>query len=542
METLAMRIVFDQKGMAKKDPKKKAMIHIEIRDTVTNQKTYNARSQSYGSFPYEEGFKSITQPSEVSIASVPSGINSAKFTDKGLMLTPAIRSQFGAVFINSLQFKTINGIKIEFEYMIYGGDSIYNADGLSLFLFDASVDDPTIGTKGAGLGYTFNRANNFYSEYRFTGLTGAYLGIGFDNFGNFKGKRFQPESRVNGLPDGRDLGRSHVTLRGAKGQIDTYYKGADIDGYTGYPVLITQSTISSSLNRRLNIRNGMYSSYLPNISTDDHFYLRGGKPFDENQPDNAAYRKAVVELYPWVDSNTNAILGKLITVKIQAGAKLVTVIHNFEYPESLRYIENSYSKVSTGDMNNLSGDYTATQNVFTPLDSKAPEYVRIGFAASTGEYYDNHYIKNLRITLPSSAIAVDDEVQTPFNTPITISPLTNDIGFTGPIKPDQIGNSSYLNPFTFRFLDNKGNLINGDSYTSSEGIWIYKSDTGNVTFTPAVSFHGIATVKYDIKAGLNNEEPYIDESYRSLPATIEVSVTPPGVIVTNLMLQPLIVQ
>jgi site-specific recombinase XerD len=40
METLAMRIVFDQKGKAKKDPKKKAMIHIEVRDTVTNQKTY----------------------------------------------------------------------------------------------------------------------------------------------------------------------------------------------------------------------------------------------------------------------------------------------------------------------------------------------------------------------------------------------------------------------------------------------------------------------------------------------------------------------
>lgn len=35
-----MRIVFDQKGKAKKDPKKKAMIHIEVRDTVTNQKTY----------------------------------------------------------------------------------------------------------------------------------------------------------------------------------------------------------------------------------------------------------------------------------------------------------------------------------------------------------------------------------------------------------------------------------------------------------------------------------------------------------------------
>lgn len=40
MENLAMRIVFDQKGKAKKDPKKKAMIHIEVRDVVTNKKTY----------------------------------------------------------------------------------------------------------------------------------------------------------------------------------------------------------------------------------------------------------------------------------------------------------------------------------------------------------------------------------------------------------------------------------------------------------------------------------------------------------------------
>lgn len=40
METLLMRIVFDQKGKAKKDPKKKGMIHIEVRDKVSNQKTY----------------------------------------------------------------------------------------------------------------------------------------------------------------------------------------------------------------------------------------------------------------------------------------------------------------------------------------------------------------------------------------------------------------------------------------------------------------------------------------------------------------------
>ena len=63
-------------------------------------------------------------------------------------------------------------------------------------------------------------------------------------------------------------------------------------------------------------------------------------------------------------------------------------------------------------------------------------------------------------------------------------------------------------------------------------------NTNKVTFTPAVSYQGQASVRYDIKSGLNNEEPYVDESYRSLPATITVLVNPPEAIVTNLMLQP----
>lgn len=502
--------------------------------------TLDVCSQSFGNFPYEENFKSAAQPSAVSIASVPSGVNSAKFTNDGLQLTPANLSQFGAVFINSLQFKTINGIKIEFEYMIYGGGVVNNADGISLFLFDASISNPTIGSKGAGLGYAFNRANNVYASFRSTGLTGGYLGIGFDNYGNFKGKRFQAESRVNGLPDGGDLGGSHITLRGAKGQIDPYYDGANIDGYSGYPVLISQSTISPSTNRKLNVINGVYSSFSSSFSSSDAFPLRGGEPFNENQTNNTAYRKAIVELYPWIDNNTNTVLGKLITVKIQAGSKLITVIQNFEYPEKLNYIENSYSTESTGDMNNVSGIYTSTLNRFTTLNSKAPEYIRIGFAASTGAYFDNHYIKNLKITLPSSAISVDDEAHTSLNKPVTIFPLTNDIGFTGSIKPDQIGSSSYLNLSSFRFLDTNGIPVNSNSYTTPEGTWIYSPSTGSVTFTPVTSYQGSATIEYDIKAGLNNEEPYVDESYRSLPATITVSVGPAEAIVSNLMLQPLI--
>lgn len=499
--------------------------------------TLNANAQSYGNFPYEENFKSTGQPFEISIPSVSSGVNAASFTVDGLRLTSAGQSQFGAVFVNSLQFKTINGIKIEFEYMIHGGETPNNADGISLFLFDASVSNPTIGTKGAGLGYAFNRANNTYSNLRAPGLTGAYLGIGFDSYGNFKSVRFQGESRVNGIPDGSSLGGSHVTLRGAKGEIDINYRGANTDGYSGYPVLISQSTLNPSLNRKINVATGTYNSFTSSISTNDSFSLRGGTSFNDGQTSSPAYRKAIVELYPWIDNSTNTVLGKLVTVRIQVGTKLVTVIQNFEYPEELTYIENSYSNLSDGDFNTSEG---SSRNVSKVLNTKAPEHIRIGFAASTGYYFDNHFIKNLKITLPSSAIAVNDEAQTSLNKSVNIYPFTNDTGFTGPIKPDQTGNSSYLNPASFRFIDNNENPVNGYTYTTSEGIWVYDPNSSKVTFTPALSFQGEATVEYDIKAGLNNEEPYADESYRSLPATITVRVTAPEAIVTNLMLQPLI--
>ena len=494
----------------------------------------NTNAQTYGNFPFEESFDSTVQPLKISIPSVSTGVNSAAFTSIGLRLTSAGQNQFGAVFANSLKFKTINGIKIEFEYMVYGGITSY-ADGISLFLFDASISDPTIGAKGAGLGYTFNRAKSTYSSSRAPGLTGAYLGIGFDSFGNHKSLRFQGEARLNGIPSGGTLGGSHVTLRGAKGVIDPSYKGANIDGYSGYPVLITQSTSSPSLNRKINVSNGAYSAFTSSIAASDAFPLRGGATFGDGETSNSAYRKAIVELYPWVDSGTNAILGKLVTVKIQVGTKIVTVIQDFQYPEQLTYIENSYSNLADGDMTTVDGTATSVSKV---LNTKAPEYVRIGFAASTGLYYDNHYIKNLKITIPSSAVAVDDAAQTSLNKPVNIYPLTNDTGYTGPIKSGQVGSSSYLDSSTFRFIDSDGNTVSGYSYTTTEGTWIYDPNTNKVTFTPAVSYQGQTSVRYDIKSGLNNEEPYVDESYRSLPATITVLVNPPEAIVTNLMLQP----
>jgi len=98
-------------------------------------------AQLYGSFPYSENFTSGSQPSEITLMTPQTGTNSTTFTTNGMRLTAAVNNQFGAVYINNKQFSSLNGIKIEFEYGMYGGTG---ADGISLFLFDASVASPMV--------------------------------------------------------------------------------------------------------------------------------------------------------------------------------------------------------------------------------------------------------------------------------------------------------------------------------------------------------------------------------------------------------------
>lgn len=107
-----------------------------------------AKAQSiYGDFPYYQSFRTSGQPGEIEKATPQGGkANAATFTTDGLRLTPATAQQFGAVFIKNKQFQSIQGIRIEFEYVMYSGNG---ADGMSVFLFDASVAIPTIGLPGA---------------------------------------------------------------------------------------------------------------------------------------------------------------------------------------------------------------------------------------------------------------------------------------------------------------------------------------------------------------------------------------------------------
>ncbi|WP_332454528.1 DUF6923 family protein [Chryseobacterium aquaticum] len=459
-------------------------------------------AQLYGSFPYSENFTSGSQPSEITLMTPQTGTNSTTFTTNGMRLTAAVNNQFGAVYINNKQFSSLNGIKIEFEYGMYGGTG---ADGISVFLFDASVASPMVGSNGGGLGYGYNRAHNTFAANRQTGLSGAYLGIGLDAYGNFKRQVYQGDQRSNGVQATFAQNGSQVTLRGKRGTLNLS-NGLGL-GYTGYPTLITQSTLATAGIGSATI-NPATGAYITGGGLPANFNLRT-TTFSTN-PSNADYRKAFIDLIP------NALGGFNVTVKIQQGSTLSTVINNYWYRTSYIYNENA-NPVST-DFN--TSDVQGADATYT-LDTSPPANFRIGFGASNGGLNDIHLIRGLKVTLPYSAISSDDSFSTCKNSSATINPLTNDVAYSGPITGTPTASSSNIDPNSFQFIDTAG-TPQGISYTQSGvGTWTYSATTKLVTFSPATGYTGTATIRYNIK-GLT--APYNDDGYRSEPSTITATI------------------
>lgn len=100
-----------------------------------------------------------------------------------LRLTNAATFQKGYMYILQ-SFPTDLGVLADFEYKAWrSSDDGYNgADGFSVFLFNGNVTEAEfkLGGFGGSLGYaTYNNPAGT------TGLSGGYIGVGFDEYGNF---------------------------------------------------------------------------------------------------------------------------------------------------------------------------------------------------------------------------------------------------------------------------------------------------------------------------------------------------------------------
>ncbi|MBN1486784.1 MAG: hypothetical protein JW981_04030, partial [Anaerolineae bacterium] len=123
-------------------------------------------------------------------------------------------NQQGGYALYNKAFPSDSGIAVRFQYASYGGTG---ADGIAFFLLDGVVDRPVISEHlGGTLGYSDYGQYTPADKY---GLTKGYVGIGFDEFGNYS------TPSHGGPPSAPGFRPQSVTLRGSG------------DGYVGYDYL-----------------------------------------------------------------------------------------------------------------------------------------------------------------------------------------------------------------------------------------------------------------------------------------------------------------
>jgi uncharacterized repeat protein (TIGR01451 family) len=117
-----------------------------------------------------------------------------------LRLTEPATNQAGFAMLDS-SFDISQGVVIQFDYATWGGNG---ADGYSIYLFDGSYDALTfgVGASGGSLGYDKKTVAPIHA-----GLTGGYIGVGIDEYGNFS-------NPTEGRSGGPGLRANSVAVRG----------------------------------------------------------------------------------------------------------------------------------------------------------------------------------------------------------------------------------------------------------------------------------------------------------------------------------------
>lgn len=140
-----------------------------------------------------------------------------------LRLTDTTNDEAGYAYYSATPFDMSQGIIIQFDYATWGGTG---ADGYSVYLFDAAqLGSFNIGASGGSLGYA-QKLISGGAPANVPGISGGYVGIGVDEFGNFA-------SGTEGRYNGPGTTPSTVTVRGP---VDP---AAGTLGTTSYPWIAT---------------------------------------------------------------------------------------------------------------------------------------------------------------------------------------------------------------------------------------------------------------------------------------------------------------
>ncbi|SKB82258.1 tandem-95 repeat protein [Daejeonella lutea] len=279
---------------------------------------------TFAQFPYTDSFKNSTATGTVVGGGAKLTAGTIDPEGNGyLRLTENTAEQSGFAR-NTTVFPSDKGLLVTFEYYSYGGQTTETADGICFFLFDATVlNDPAdpangynnpgfqIGGIGGSLGYAgYNGA---------PGLRKGFLGIGFDEFGNFATNDGGKKEGSLGVVDKI---RQNVTLRG-----DGYGTSNGAGNYEFLKRIITTTELTPGFNVE-----GKVDGRTPGFNSS-----------------NPGYRKATIEILP------NGANSYKINVWIVEGGvatphhPVVDFIYNATIPPNLSY----GLAASTGGFTNL---------------------------------------------------------------------------------------------------------------------------------------------------------------------------------------------
>lgn len=280
------------------------------------------------------------------------------------------------------------GLQVTFVTETYAGDGGGGdgADGISFFLQDAS-QNPDLGATGGSLAYSCTNVNDDTTSIRadnlprgYDGLTGAYIGVGIDEYGNFLNPGDNTASgaaNTVGAPSGTPnfLG-GRVGIRGAGNvawtwlntNYPTYYLSSFTSAQTQAAV---QATCQTGYVQQYNSSTNTFSS--TNIAVADYPAL------------------AFSNLSGFSIANESAIYrgnGTSTQLTSQYG---VPISYNLQITTG-GLLTLSYSYDGGASINVISG-YNITQN-----NGALPANVRFGFAGSDGGATNIHEVMCFQAT------------------------------------------------------------------------------------------------------------------------------------------------
>lgn len=316
-----------------------------------------------------------------------------------LQLTNNAQNQ-GSFVIYDQPLNASSGLSVQFDLYSYGGTG---ADGISFFLVDGSAEPTTAGAVGGSLGYSSDSTSGSVAP----GIIGGYLGIGFDEFGNFSVNRF-------GANGGTERTPQSIGVRGREGlnypllTNFTLPTGATIDDLT--------ATTRPAIGRRVGI--DLTASGLLSVS------------FDLNRDGTLTANERVISDLNVVTTQSNGALPATFKFGFAASTGAQTNFHEIndlqistfdgayrplvEFPATTRVIK------PTGTFNvTASIDVATTQAVTIPLQFSGTAVPGIDFAAPTSiTIAPGQTTGSVTLTgLNASPTAIDKTIQIQIGTP-----------------------------------------------------------------------------------------------------------------------------